>query len=149
MEPARADALRISHFDALEWTNPAATESLPEHLRDVARQIRRKGLVDGENGFFASHVTMPPGHVADPHSHSHGELFVILSGSMELRAGDTTTMLAQHDAASIPAGQTYGFTIGPDGVAFLLVRTARATATIASTTDSTAASAASSAVPPA
>jgi quercetin dioxygenase-like cupin family protein len=137
MDPAGGDGLRISHFDTLEWTNPAATESLPDHLREVARQIRRKGLVDGENGFFASHVTMPPGHVADPHSHSHSELFVILSGSMELRAGDTTTMLAQHDAASIPAGQTYGFTIGPDGVAFLLVRTARATATVSSTGSST------------
>ena len=123
--------LRIGRFAELAWTNPAATEQLPERLREVARQIKRKGLVNGENGFFASHVTMPPGHVADPHSHDHSELFVILSGSMELRAGDTTTMLAQHDAASIPAGQTYGFTIGPEGVAFLLVRTALATHTLA------------------
>jgi quercetin dioxygenase-like cupin family protein len=121
----------IGRFAELEWTNPAATEQLPDHLREIARQIQRKGLVNGENGFFASHVTMPAGHVADPHSHSHSELFVILDGSMELRTGDTTAMLAQHDAASIPAGQVYGFTIGPDGVAFLLVRAAQATSTIA------------------
>jgi quercetin dioxygenase-like cupin family protein len=131
MEGEGPGTLRIGRFADLEWTNPAATEELPEHLREVARQVHRKGLVDGENGFFASHVTMPPGHVADPHSHSHSELFVILSGSMELRAADMTVMLAQHDAASIPAGQTYGFTIGPDGVAFLLVRAARATHTLA------------------
>ncbi len=131
MEGDGSGALRIGRFADLEWTNPAATEQLPDHLREVARQIQRKGLVNGENGFFASHVTMPAGHVADPHSHSHSELLVILSGSMELRAGDTTVMLAQHDAASIPAGQTYGFTIGPDGVAFLLVRTGQATHTLA------------------
>jgi quercetin dioxygenase-like cupin family protein len=131
MEGEGPGTLRIGHFADLDWTNPAVTEELPAHLRAVARQVQRKGLVNGENGFFASHVMMPPGHVADPHSHSHSELFVILSGSMELRAGDTTVMLAQHDAASIPAGQTYGFTIGPDGVAFLLVRTARATHTLA------------------
>jgi quercetin dioxygenase-like cupin family protein len=123
--------LTIGRFEQLEWTHPAATEQLPEHLREVARQIQRKGLINGENGFFASHVTMPAGHVADPHSHSHSELFVVLAGSMELRTEDTTAMLAQHDAVSIPAGQTYGFTIGPDGIAFLLVRAARATSTIA------------------
>jgi quercetin dioxygenase-like cupin family protein len=122
--------LRVGRFADLEWTAPPATEQLPEHLREVARQIRRKGLVSGENGFFASHVTMPAGYVADPHSHSHSELFVVLSGSMELRTGGTEVTLAQHDAVSIPAGQTYGFTIGSDGIAFLLVRTAQATTTI-------------------
>jgi quercetin dioxygenase-like cupin family protein len=130
-EPGVGDALTIAVFDDIEWTNPPVTEQLPEQLREIARKIKRKGLVAGECGFFASHVTYPAGHVADPHSHSHSELFVILDGSMELRTGVTTAMLAQHDAASIPAGQVYGFTIGPDGVAFLLVRAAQATSTIA------------------
>jgi len=124
---ATGDVLTVAHFDELEWTNPAATEQLPEHLREVARQIKRKGLVSGECGFFASHVTFPPAHVADPHSHSHSELFVLLSGSMDLRAGDTATTLGPNDAVAIPAGQTYGFTVGADGVAFLLVRTGQAT----------------------
>ena len=132
MEPTESfvgagDVLTVARFDELEWTNPAATEQLPEHLREVARQIKRKGLVAGECGFFASHVTFPAGHVADPHSHSHSELFVLLSGSMDLRAGDTAATLGPNDAVAIPAGQTYGFTIGADGVAFLLVRTGQAT----------------------
>jgi quercetin dioxygenase-like cupin family protein len=131
-DPAPAgDVLTIAHFEEIEWTNPAATEQLPDHLREVARQIKRKGLVAGACGFFASHVTFPPGHVADPHSHSHSELFVLVGGSMELRAGDTTATLGLHDAVAIPAGQTYGFTAGADGVAFLLVRAAQATHTIA------------------
>jgi quercetin dioxygenase-like cupin family protein len=130
-EPVGGDELTVARFDNIEWTNPPITEQLPEHLREVARKIRRKGLVAGECGFFASHVTYPAGHVADPHSHSHSELFVLLDGSMELRAGDTAATLRAKDAAAIPAGQTYGFTAGPDGVAFLLVRTAQATHTIA------------------
>jgi hypothetical protein len=105
-EPGVGDTLTIARFDDIEWTNPPVTEQLPDHLREIARKIKRKGLVAGECGFFASHVTYPAGHVADPHSHSHSEL-------------------------AIPAGETYGFTAGPDGVAFLLVRTAQATHTIA------------------
>ena len=128
---AAGDVLSVAHFDEIEWTNPAATEQLPAHLVAVARQIKRKGLVGGACGFFASHVTFPAGHVADPHSHSHSELFVLLSGSLELRAGDTVATLGANDAVAIPAGQTYGFTVGPEGVAFLLVRTAQATHTIA------------------
>ncbi len=130
-EPGVGDSLTIARFDDIEWTNPPVTEQLPEHLREIARKIRRKGLVAGECGFFASHVTYPAGHVADPHSHSHSELFVLLDGSMELRAGDTAATLGANDAVAIPAGQTYGFAAGPDGVAFLLVRTAQATHTIA------------------
>ena len=42
---ATGDVLTVAHFDEIEWTNPAATEQLPEHLREVARQIKRKGLV--------------------------------------------------------------------------------------------------------
>jgi quercetin dioxygenase-like cupin family protein len=125
------DVLTVAHFDEMEWTNPPVTEQLPAHLAAVARQIRRKGLIAGECGFFASHVTFPAGHVADPHSHSHSELFVLVSGSMELRAGDTSATLRANDAVAIPAGQTYGFTVGSDGVAFLLIRTALATHTIA------------------
>ena len=37
--------------------------------------------------------------------------------------------LGANDAVAIPAGQTYGFTVGAEGVAFLLVRTAQATHT--------------------
>jgi quercetin dioxygenase-like cupin family protein len=130
-EPVTGDELTIARFDDIAWTNPPVTEQLPEHLREVARKIKRKGLVAGNCGFFASHVTYPAGHVADPHSHSHSELFVMLGGSMELRSGDTRATLGANDAVAIPAGQTYGFTAGPDGVAFLLVRTAQATHTIA------------------
>ena len=126
-EPGVGDALTIARFDDIEWTNPPVTEQLPEHLREIARKIKRKGLVAGACGFFVSHVTYPAGHVADPHSHSHSELFVLLSGSMDLRAGDTAATLGPNDAVAIPAGQTYGFTVGADGVAFLLVRTGQAT----------------------
>jgi quercetin dioxygenase-like cupin family protein len=126
-----AGELTFARFDEIEWTNPPATEDLPADLQARARLVRRKGLVQGACGFYASHVTMPPGHVADPHSHDHSELFVVLSGSMNLRAGGSEQTLQQHDAVAIPAGETYGFTIGPEGIVFLLVRTGRATHTMA------------------
>ncbi len=99
---AVGDVLSVAHFDEIEWTNPAATEQLPAHLVAVARQIKRKGLVAGACGFFASHVTFPAGHVADPHSHSHSELFVLLSGSLELRAGDTIAVLRRQRCGGDP-----------------------------------------------
>jgi quercetin dioxygenase-like cupin family protein len=123
---ARADELSFARFDDLPWTSPPSIDDLPPELIERARQVQRKGLVQGACGFYASHVTMPAGHVADPHHHDHSELFVILAGSMEFRAQGSTRALNANDAVAIPAGETYGFTIGPDGVAFLLVRTGKA-----------------------
>jgi mannose-6-phosphate isomerase-like protein (cupin superfamily) len=129
----QTDALTFARFDELPWTSPPSIDDLPPELIERARQVQRKGLVQGACGFYASHVTMPAGHVADPHHHDHSELFVILAGSMEFRAKGSSRALEVNDAVAIPAGETYGFTIGPDGVAFLLVRTGKAGHTMVTT----------------
>jgi quercetin dioxygenase-like cupin family protein len=123
--------LTIARFDDVEWTSPPVVDDLPEDLQERARAVRRKGLLQGACGFYLSHVTMPAGLVADPHRHDHSELFVILAGSMDFRADEDEQVLREGDSVAIPAGQTYGFTIGPDGVTFLLVRTGRARHTLA------------------
>ena len=121
----------IAKFDALSWTTPNLPPDLSPELREQAMAVQRKGLAAGEGGFFASHVVMPPGQVTVPHSHDHSELVVILAGSMAFDGGDGPTELVEHDAATISAGQVYGFTVGPEGVSFLLVRTGRAVSSIA------------------
>ncbi len=122
----------VARFDDIDWTTPPVTADLSDEYLEVARRIQRKGIFAGEGGFFLSHVTMPAGLVGDLHSHSHSELFVILDGTMEFRTedGETTTLRAT-DAVAIEAEEVYGFTIGADGVAFLLIRTGQASHKIA------------------
>ena len=50
---------------------------------------------------------------------------------MEFDDGGGPVVLTEHDSAVIEAGQVYGFTVGDDGVEFLLVRTALATSRLA------------------
>jgi quercetin dioxygenase-like cupin family protein len=121
----------IAKFEALDWTTPNLPADLSLELREQAMLVRRKGLAAGEGGFFASHVRMPPGQVTVPHSHDHAELVVILAGSMTFDGGEGVVELVEDDAATITAGQVYAFTVGPDGVDFLLVRAGRAVSSIA------------------
>jgi quercetin dioxygenase-like cupin family protein len=63
---------------------------------------------------------MPAGFEVPPHTHSVSELMVILEGSIEVSDG---TILDAGDTAVIPADHLYGFTVGGDGVRFLVTRT--------------------------
>jgi quercetin dioxygenase-like cupin family protein len=114
------------------WSNPRLPEGLTDDQVARAMQVRRQALANGDGGFFASRVVMPPGLVTDPHHHDHSELMVVLRGSMTFDDGDDTSVLTQNDAAAIEAGHVYGFTVGDDGVEFLLVRTALSTSHLAS-----------------
>jgi len=113
------------------WANPRLPEGLSEDQIARAKQVRRQGLANGDGGFFASRVVMPAGMVTDPHHHDHSELMVVLRGSMAFDDGSDTVVLTQNDSAAIEAGHVYGFTVGDDGVEFLLVRTALSTSHIA------------------
>jgi quercetin dioxygenase-like cupin family protein len=66
---------------------------------------------------------MPAGFDVPPHTHDTSELMVILEGSLEVSDG---THLITGDTAVIPAGHLYGFTVGPNGVRFLVTRNADA-----------------------
>jgi quercetin dioxygenase-like cupin family protein len=118
--------VEIARFESLEWTAPKLPPDLPAHLREQGLAVRRRGLAAGHGGFHASYVVMPPGQVTVPHSHDHSELIIIQEGSMSFGDGNGPAELVEHDAATISAGQVYGFTVGDAGVSFLLIRTAAA-----------------------
>ncbi len=128
--------VHIAKFEALEWTMPKLPPDLSLELREQAAAVRRKGLAAGEGGFFASQVEMPPGQVTVPHSHDHSELMVILDGSMEFDDGTGPAELTRNDAATVTAGHVYGFTVGPHGVRFLLIRTGQAVSSVVSSASS-------------
>ena len=124
-------AVRVTRSAEAAWSSPRLPEGLSDDQLARAGQVRRRALADGDGGFFASHVVMPPGLVTDPHHHDHSELMVVLRGSMAFHDGDQTAVLTEHDAAVIDAGHVYGFTVGDEGVEFLLVRTALSTSHLA------------------
>jgi quercetin dioxygenase-like cupin family protein len=123
--------VRFTRSADAAWSSPRLPEGLSDDQLARAGQVRRQALADGDGGFFASHVVMPPGLVTDPHHHDHSELIVVLRGSMAFDDGNQVTSLTHDDAAVIDAGQVYGFTVGDDGVEFLLVRTALSTSHVA------------------
>ena len=88
-----------------------------------ASGARRKKLATGECGYFSQYSTMPPGFEVPPHSHNHDELFVILSGGCTFHSEDDPPLeLAAQDSAALSAGRKYGFTCGPDGMEFMVIR---------------------------
>lgn len=127
--------VEIARFESLEWTVPKLPPDLPDDLREQGLMVRRRGLANGHGGFHASYVVMPPGQVVVPHSHDHSELIIIQDGSMSFDAGDRPVDLEANDAATISAGQVYEFTVGGDGVSFLLIRGGAAVSSLQSTPD--------------
>jgi quercetin dioxygenase-like cupin family protein len=115
--------MSVYHFEDATWHAPVAPGTDPDEAEAAgARGARRRLLAQGDSGFYAQVVELPPGFEAPAHSHDHAEMFMVLAGSCtmngeELRACDMTV---------IPAGGVYGFTSGPDGLRFLVVRTAEA-----------------------
>ncbi|HZQ59506.1 MAG TPA: cupin domain-containing protein [Acidimicrobiales bacterium] len=115
--------MQVYRFDEAEWHVPMAEGTDPDAAADAGRKgARRRFLAQGDSGFYAQVVEMPPQFEAPAHSHSHAEVFMVLEGSCtfngeELRANDMTV---------VPAGAAYGFTAGPDGLRFLVVRTGAA-----------------------
>jgi mannose-6-phosphate isomerase-like protein (cupin superfamily) len=123
-------SVEIAKFESLEWTAPKLPPGLPDDLREQGLKVQRRGLASGHGGFHASYVVMPAGQVTVPHSHDHSELVIIQEGSMSFDDGDRTVELVPNDAATISAGQVYGFTVGPAGVSFLLIRSGAAVSSI-------------------
>jgi mannose-6-phosphate isomerase-like protein (cupin superfamily) len=123
--------VEVAKFDSLEWTPPKLPPDLPDDLREQGLKVKRRGLANGHGGFHASYVIMPPGQVTVPHSHDHSELIIIQDGSMSFDDGDAVVELGANDAATIAKGHVYGFTVGSDGVSFLLIRGGAAVSNLA------------------
>jgi uncharacterized cupin superfamily protein len=113
-------------FDQIQWEVPKGEEGSPVATR---QNVRRKLLSWGNANFWVQHVNMQPGHRVDPHSHSIDELIVILEGGCQIDGGPA---LSKNDSAVLRANLEYGFTVGPEGMSFLIVRTGQAKFQVAS-----------------
>ena len=114
----------LYRYDEIEWHSPTSPDSAPAS----AEEVGRKFLAQGDEGFFAQMVRIPPGMTAPPHSHDHAEIFMVLEGTC--RFGDAE--MDRFDMTVVAADCVYGFTAGPDGVVFLVVRTGQARASLVS-----------------
>ena len=128
-----ADGPIIYHFTETDWVDEQAERSAPAAMVAAAEAAgaRRKRMARGESGFHAQYSTMPAGFQVPPHSHDHAELLVVLAGGCTLmgEAGEPGPELTTNDTAVLEADQEYGFTCGPDGMQFLVVRTGAAAVT--------------------
>jgi len=87
----------------------------------------RRYLAQGDAGFYTQVVKLPPGFAAPAHSHDHAEVFMVLEGSCEFDGEP----MARFDLTVVEANQPYGFTAGPDGLSFLIVRQGAASFAVA------------------
>jgi len=113
------------HLAELEWetakdqkTEVAALAALAD-----AQGARRCRLTTGQHGFHSHISEMPAGFTVPAHAHDVSELMVVLEGSIQVHDGPH---LLAGDTAVIPADHRYGFTVGDDGVRFLVARAADA-----------------------
>ncbi len=113
----------VYRFDDMDWHVPVAPGTDPGEAAAAGRQgVRRRFLAQGDSGFYAQVVEMPAHFDAPAHSHDHAEVFMVLEGSCTVNG----EQLRPYDMTVIPANGTYGFTAGPDGLRFLVVRTGAA-----------------------
>ncbi|MEQ8840294.1 MAG: cupin domain-containing protein [Acidimicrobiales bacterium] len=113
-------------LDAAPWENP---DDAPEELRELAEKAkavgaRRAQVTTGAIGLHTQLSEMPAGYEVPPHRHSAHELMVVLEGGCTIANGPTLTA---GDMAEVPADSEYGFTVGPDGMRFIVVRPDKST----------------------
>ena len=117
---------KIFQIEKIDWVNeraepnPAPEEMIAEAQRTGAG---RKRLAQGQCGYFSQYTSMPAGFEVPAHSHDHDELFIVLSGGCSLTLdGAETVELGARDSAALAAGYSYGFTVGSEGMEFMVVR---------------------------
>ena len=119
---------QIYRYDDAEWHVPIAPGTDPDAAAEAGRQgAARRLLAQGDAGFYTQVVKLPPGFAAPAHSHDHAEVFMVLEGSCEFDGQP----MARFDLTVVEANQPYGFTAGPDGLSFLIVRQGAASFAVA------------------
>lgn len=113
----------IYRFEDIDWHVPASPGNDPSEVEAAGKLgAGRKFLAQGDSGFYAQVVRIPPNFEAPAHAHSHAEIFMVLEGSCIFDGQD----MERFDMTVVPEGSFYGFTSGADGVRFLVVRTGAA-----------------------
>jgi hypothetical protein len=119
----------FAHFEELDWDGDDSGGSrLPPGRVSSARRagVKRMTMSDGFAGFNVVHTEMPPNFVVRRHKHGHDEVFTLRRGSI-IFDGPEPLELRENDVAVIKAHEYYGFTVGPEGVAFVVIRLGRTT----------------------
>jgi quercetin dioxygenase-like cupin family protein len=121
-------AATFNRFDDVHWIDEVAAGKVDREtaLAAAAAGARRKMLATGETGVFVQYSELPPGYRIAPHTHSHGEVIVVLAGSCAVDGGPE---LRSNDSVSIPAGTRYGITCGAGGLTMLTIRAGDAAVT--------------------
>jgi quercetin dioxygenase-like cupin family protein len=115
----------IFQLDQVEWVNERKEDNpAPEQMIAAAERsgARRKRLAAGESGYYSQYTTMPAGFEVPSHSHTHDELFIVLSGGCRLSTDGKEVDLRARDSAALAAGHPYGFVVGDEGIEFMVVR---------------------------
>jgi len=116
-------ARRVNRFGEDDWHVPLASGSDPAQGEAAGeRGARRAFLAQGDAGFCAQVVCMPPQFEAPLHAHDYAEVFMLLDRGCTFDGQP----IERFDCTVIEADQTYEFTAGPDGLTFLVVRTSEA-----------------------
>ena len=103
------------------WERPG---DAPPELRELAEQAARIGarraqVTTGAIGLYTQLSELPAGYEVPPHRHSAHELLVVLEGGCTVAGGPE---LNAGDMAEVPANAEYGFTVGDQGMRFIVVR---------------------------
>ena len=123
MTTSDTEARRVYRFDEIDWHVPVSEGTDPQAAAEAGEKgAGRKFLAQGDSGFYAQVVRIPPNFDAPVHSHNHAEIFMVLEGSCVF---DGQPMKAK-DMTIVAANQAYGFVSGPDGLQFLIVRNGEA-----------------------
>ena len=113
----------IYRFEEVAWHVPTAPGTDPKQAEDAGKQgAARKLLAQGDGGFYTQVVQIPPNFEVPMHSHSHSEIFMVLEGRCSFDGEE----MEQYDMTVVPEHGVYGFTAGPEGVRFLVMRTGAA-----------------------
>ena len=115
--------MTVYHFDEIDWHVPISPGTDVEEAEAAGKLgAGRKFLTQGDSGFYAQIVRIPPNFTAPDHSHSHAEVFMVLAGTLHMNGVE----MKERDMTVVAANDAYGFTTGPDGAEFLVVRTGAA-----------------------
>lgn len=79
------------------------------HISEALGAPRDAGIAGGGHPFDVEHVRLPPGATNFPfHAHAaQWEVYIVISGSGELRAGDTVAKVAAGDSFVCPPGEPH------------------------------------------
>ena len=111
--------MALTRYRDVEWFQPGENPD-PDDI-DLQKAWLHRG------SFFAHAIRLAPGYVIPPHSHDRDELMVVLAGSATLDSG---VVVEPPDTLLLAANVEYGFTAGPEGMEFMVVRTGQAGLTI-------------------